>query len=408
MTTARIMPKPFRPVTLGIVGGGQLARMLAQAAFRLGCDVFVLEKDRHSPAANLATRTILGDWDDPDSLIDLGRRVDVVTLENEFVASEALAVLEKSGHRLYPSAACVRMVQDKLTQKKAMETAGLPVPRFIEVSSPGDVAKALEEFGSPVVLKKRRNGYDGKGNATIEDASSIAEAWEKLGGGKNELYVEAFCPFERELAIMIVRGRDGGVATYPLVETVQRNHICHTVTAPAALPAKERAEAERIARAAVETIKGVGAFGVELFLGKDQRVLVNELAPRVHNSGHYTIEACRTSQFENHVRAVLGWPLGSPEMIVPGAVMINLLGAGLGDGTPLDLKNALAVDGAHVHVYGKAAARFERKMGHVTATGATREEAMERASRAAGAIAFGAKAVERSTGDEPLKARAAR
>ena len=382
-------PPPTTSPTLGLVGGGQLAKMLAQAAQQFGCEVVVLERASNTPAAHLARTTLLGDWDDPANLLKLGAQVDVTTLENEFVASESLAALEHAGHAVWPSARTIRLVQDKLLQKEALAGAGLPLPRFVAVAEPADIAAAAQNFGWPLVLKKRRNGYDGKGNATLRSAADITSAWAELGGGVGALYVEEFCPFVAELAIMIVRGRAGESVAYPLVETVQQNHICHLVKAPAAVAPEIGRRASEIARLAVESVGMVGAMGVEMFLLADGTVLVNELAPRVHNSGHYTIEACVCSQFENHVRAVLGWPLGDPSLLAPAAVMVNLLGAGPGSGTPHGLPQALAIPGSHPHVYGKAHSQTGRKMGHLTVLGQTLPEALEKARHAAGLIRFG-------------------
>lgn len=203
------------------------------------------------------------------------------------------------------------------------------------------------------------------------------------------MLAETFCRYRKELAVMVCRGRDGAMVAYPVVETIQRDHICHIVRAPAAVAPQIARRAVDIARRAVEAFDGVGCFGVELFLMPDGTLIINELAPRVHNSGHYTIEACACSQFENHVRAVLGWPLGSTAMVAPAAVMINLLGAAGGPGRPHGLEQALAVPGSSIHVYGKARSARGRKMGHVTALGATVDEAMRRARRAARLIRFG-------------------
>ena len=380
-------PKAAR--TLGIVGGGQLAKMLAQSALQFGCEVVVLERNEHSPAACLATETVIGDWDNPDCLLKLGSFVDVVTLENEFVDADSLAALEQFGHPLFPTATTIRTVQDKLLQKRALAAAGLPVPRFIATPDKAAVAAAAQEFGWPLVLKKRRNGYDGKGNFTVRSVSDIDAAWAQLGGDANALYAEEFCPFTSELAVMIARGRTGDVAEYPIVETIQRDHICQVVKAPADVPAANAARAAEIAHKAVEAVGHVGVMGVEMFLTEDNTIVINELAPRVHNSGHYTIEGCVCSQFENHVRAVMGWPLGSTLMNAPAAVMINLLGSAKGSGAPRGLAEALAVPGAHPHIYGKSISSPGRKMGHVTALGTNLATAMKTAQCAADCIRFG-------------------
>ena len=378
-----------RAPRLGIVGGGQLARMTALAAAPLGCRVVVLEKQADCPAAGVAHETLVGDWNTPAALLELAARVDVVTLENEFVNAEALAAMVAAGHRLFPGVATLQRVQDKLVQKQTLAAAGLAVPDFAAVGTPEELRAQGLRLGWPLVLKTRRNGYDGKGNFTLRSEQDIPAAWTALGGGRNALYVEAFCPYVSELAVMITRAQNGAVAEYPVVETVQRDHICHIVRAPAAVPSGVAGTAAGLARRAIEAIDGVGSFGVEMFLLADGRVLINELAPRVHNSGHYTIEACACSQFENHVRAVLGWPLGSPALRPAAAVMVNLLGAGPGDGWPAGFEAALTIPGAHVHVYGKAASSLGRKMGHVTALGASVAEAEAVARRAAEALQFG-------------------
>ena len=375
---------------LGIIGGGQLAKMTALSALQLGCDVAVLERNPVSPAAVLATHSLVGDWDSPSELLRLAAHCDVVTLENEFVDARSLAALEAAGHNVFPTPQSIALVQDKLIQKQTLAAAGLPVPAFCAVANPAAVAAAARELGLPMLLKARRNAYDGKGNVTLCSLDEVGAAWRKLGGHDgNELFVEAFCPFTRELAVIITRGRKGECATYPLVETVQRDHICHIVRAPAAVLPQTSAAALDIARRAVAAVGAVGSFGVEMFLTADDRVLVNELAPRVHNSGHYTIEACACSQFENHVRAVLGWPLGSTCMVAPAAVMVNLLGVGKGTGRPAGLDAALSVSGAHVHIYGKAMSNAGRKMGHVTALAETVAAAEQTALHCARQLQFG-------------------
>jgi len=374
---------------LGIIGGGQLARMLALAAAPLGCRVVVVEKQADCPAAGVSAEVLAGDWNDPAILLNLAARVDVVTLENEFVNTAALEALEAAGHRLYPAVVTMRQVQDKLVQKQTLQAAGLAVAEFAAVESPEALREVGRKLGWPLVLKARRNGYDGKGNYTLRSEGEIEAAWTALGGGRNSLYAEAFCPYVRELAVMITRGRDGAVVEYPVVETVQREHICHIVRVPAELPVAVARRAAEMAHRAMEAFNGVGSFGVEMFLLADGRVFINEMAPRVHNSGHYTIEACDCSQFENHVRAVLGWPLGSTALRRPGAAMVNLLGAGPGNGWPAGWQPALTVRGAHVHVYGKAASSKGRKMGHVTALGDSAGAAEALARQAAEGLQFG-------------------
>ena len=379
----------FRPPTLGIIGGGQLAKMTAQAAFQLGCEVVVLERQNEFPASSLDTHTLIGDWNDPAMLRQLASMTDAVTLENEFVDAEALAIFERDGHRLFPSFPTIRTVQDKLRQKQVLFQADLPVMKFTDTPDLATAHAAAKNLGWPLVLKKRRNGYDGKGNATVRSTKELDAAWKHLDGDINALFVEVVCPFTIELAVMIARGQSGEEITYPVVETVQQDHICHLVKAPAEISSELAERATELARRAVAAVQGVGTMGVELFLTHAGEILINEMAPRVHNSGHYSIEACTCSQFENHVRAVLGWPLGASAMCAKAAVMINLLGAGEGSGEPQGLADALRVDGAHVHIYGKTRSVRGRKMGHVTALGGSVGEAMRIAQQAAARIRFG-------------------
>lgn len=377
---------PLRPLTeipqprIGILGGGQLAKMLAAAAAQYACEVVIVERQEDFPAQSLDTHAIIGDFDDPTVLRKLVPLVDVVTLESEFVSTDALATLPTDRCPLFPSASTMERVQDKLRQKQSLLDAGLPVTRFADAPT----REAVRAFGFPAVLKKRCQSYDGKGNATVQTEAELEGAWTKLDGDRYPLYVEAFCPFRRELAVIVTRGRDGQVVRYPVVETVNRNHICHLTKGPIDAP-----HLGDMAERAITAFDGVGSFGMELFEMPDGSLFVNEIAPRVHNTGHYTIEACECSQFENHLRAVLGWPLGSPALVAPAAAMVNLLGSGGGSGTPHGLVDALRLPGVHVHVYGKTRSSSGRKMGHVTALGQTPDEAAAKAQVAADLIRFG-------------------
>jgi len=375
---------------IGIVGGGQLAKMTALSAIELGCEIVILERSENMPSSSLAADILLGDWDNPAKLLELADKVDVVSLENEFVDANSLSVLEMAGHRLYPSSATIGLVQDKLIQKQTLSDAGIPVTPFAAVNSRKQINLQADQLGWPLVLKARRNSYDGKGNATLLSATDIDNAWVKLDGDNKDLYVEGFCNFTGELAVMVTRGIDGEMVNYPVVESVQKDHICHIVRAPARIDDELANKAIELARQAVITIDGVGTIGVEMFLTENKHIVLNEMAPRVHNSGHYTIEACDCSQFENRVRAILGLPLGSTRMIIPAAVMINMLGEEQGTGYPVGIEQALKVKGAHVHVYGKTTTHKGRKMGHITALGADIQEAEQIANQAASCIRFGA------------------
>ena len=373
----------------GIIGGGQLAKMTGMAALQLGCNLFILDRNDYGPAFQLSAESLVGDWDDPQNLIHLASKVHVVSIENEFVSADALLVLEQKGYRVRPNSQSVRLIQDKLLQKQTLYKSGLQVPRFAGVQQPQDILSLAGSLSWPVVLKARRNAYDGKGNVTIRTAEEVSAAWQRLDGDRHGLYVEEFCDYAMELAVTVARNDHGDVVEYPVVETIQQNHICRIVRAPAPIPPDVAQRARDAARQATQVMGGIGVFCVELFVTAKGEVLINEIAPRVHNSGHYTIEACVCSQFENHVRAVLGWPLGSTAMRAPAAVMVNLLGKGTGDGTPLGLQHALSIHGAHIHIYGKTSSGLGRKMGHVTALASNLKDAEAIALEAADAIHFG-------------------
>ena len=381
--------------SVGIVGGGQLARMTAEAGASMNVAIVVLERQAQSPAGQIvgSKNEIVGDWRDFAILQSLASRVDVVTLENEFVDADQLSILESAGHRVLPTPRSIALVQDKLIQKETLAAANVPIAPFRGVSNPDDAIRAAETLGWPLVLKTRRNGYDGYGNQTVHDAEELRIGWDRLTSGTSAgdsggLLVEAFQPFERELAVMVARAVNGAVAIYPVADTVQKDHICHEVIVPSDAARDVTRQAARIAQSAVEAIGLVGIVGVELFALPDGQVLVNELAPRPHNSGHYTIEGCATSQFENHLRAILGLPLGLTKLVAPSVSMVNLLGNAEGIANPSGLDVATSVPEAYLHLYGKRDVRPGRKMGHVTATGPTRAVALGRARQAARAIGW--------------------
>lgn len=352
---------------LGILGGGQLAKMTVQAASALDIEVVVFARRDDDPALKIAPLRVIGEWADEATLRQFADQCDVVTLESEFVDVAVLETLEAWGKRVYPTSQTVRMVQDKYEQKRTMQSFGIEVPRFRRVSVPTDVLDASAEFGFPVIVKARRDGYDGYGNALVQRAHDIPAALEKLAN--RDLMVEAVVPFVRELAVMVVRDASGDMRDYPVVETIQKNGICHIVRCPAPTEETVALRAIEMAKRAVETIEGVGVFGVELFELPGDEVVYNEIAPRPHNSGHYTIEGTITSQFENHVRAVMGLPLGDVAQIAPATAMINILGERNGIPNADALRDTLATGGAHVHLYGKREVRVGRKMGHITVLG---------------------------------------
>jgi 5-(carboxyamino)imidazole ribonucleotide synthase len=375
---------------VGILGGGQLARMTVAAAIGLGIDVAIFEREADSPAGRLTDNQTVGPWEDAALRARFAAGCDVITLESEFVDPALLADIAAAGTPVRPGAAILELVGDKLCQKETFAAAGLPLPPFRAVASQDEALRAAADWGWPIVLKARRLSYDGYGNATVRGPEGLATAWERLGAPGRALYAEAWVPFRRELAVMVARSVGGAIVTYPVVETVQaaEAQICRIVRAPAPVAAFVAAGATAIARRAVEAVGGIGVVGVELFERADGALLLNEIAPRPHNSGHYTIEGCVTSQFENHLRAILDLPLGATDLVAPAAAMVNILGGRDApvDTTPRGLPEALAVPGAHVHLYGKRRSRPGRKMGHVTALGPDIAAAEEVAARAAAMV----------------------
>jgi 5-(carboxyamino)imidazole ribonucleotide synthase len=352
---------------IGIFGGGQLAKMTAQAASVMDVETLIFANKDDEPALKISPNRLIGAWDDETLLKQFAQSVDVVTLESEFVPVEILQTIESYGTPVFASSKTIEQVRDKLIQKRRMQQAGIDVPRFKNVQVGSDILEASVEFGFPLMLKTRTLGYDGYGNLVIRRAHDIEPGLQKFEG--RDLMVEEMIKFVRELAVIVARGQDGSIRAYPVVETIQKDSICHIVRCPASIEESVARLANDMAIAAVEAIDGVGVFGVEMFEVAHNQVLFNEIAPRPHNSGHYTIEGVISSQFENHVRAILGWPLGDVAQIAPATVMMNILGERNGEPNPQALKEALQVGGIHIHLYGKGEVRTGRKMGHITVLG---------------------------------------
>lgn len=339
---------------LGIIGGGQLGRMLALAALPLDVRCVTLDPSSESPASHVAP-SIVGGYDDPDALTRLAERVDVVTYEFENVPVASARLLEVR-LPVFPPPAALEAAQDRVAEKALFERVGLPVARYVSVDSLIDLERALDAIGAPAVLKTRRLGYDGKGQAVVRDPLLAEDAWRSVG--EVPCILEELVGFDREVSIVGARGRDGATTVYPLVENEHRDGILRMTRAPApGLTPDLQARAEVHIRAVMEVLDHVGVLAIELFQ-RGGELLGNEMAPRVHNSGHWTIEGAETSQFEQHVRAVCGFPLG-PTTTVGYAAMVNLIGH-----AP-DTARVAALPGAHLHLYGKAA-RAGRKLGHVT------------------------------------------
>ncbi|KAL0088226.1 phosphoribosylaminoimidazole carboxylase [Phycomyces blakesleeanus] len=375
-------PKGFRMNNqkVGILGGGQLGRMMVEAASRLNLEVIILDAPENAPAKQIeATQShISGAFNDAAKIRELAGKVDVLTVEIEHVDAQVLADIENEGKvKVHPSASTVKVIQDKFVQKNHLRANGIPVAAYVETPNSNAVLEAGKQFGYPFMLKSKTLAYDGRGNYVVKSEADIKCAMETLS--KTPLYAEKWAPFTKELAVMVVRRANGEVRSYPVVETIHKNSVCHLVIAPAQVSGEVLKKAQVIAENAIKTFTGAGIFGVEMFVMKDGEILLNEIAPRPHNSGHYTIEACDTSQYENHMRAILDMPLGSTAMKVPASIMVNILGTS--DSMELcyrPCKEALLTDGATIHLYGKKECRAGRKMGHITIVGESMMQVQKR------------------------------
>ena len=353
---------------LGILGGGQLARMSALAATELGIETRIFcSESEISPAQHVALKTTKGGLKDLVAILDFCSQCDYITLENEFIDQTILeAIDQKYPGRLYPDSQTFKKIGDKISEKESFIKAGLRVTPFMKVATKEDILKFAKLHHYPVVLKSAKGGYDGYGNATIKNEAEVDSKFLQL---KGELLVEAFIPYEKELAVMVARNLMGEMKVYPIAHTIQENHICHYVSVPAELSPQIEKEITESAKMAMIAIDAIGIFAFEFFLTKDNTLYLNESAPRPHNSGHYSIEGCKTSQFHNHVRSVLNLSLGSTQLRTPQVLMLNLLGT---QNAPASLENAnafLSIEDGHLHLYGKKMSKIGRKMGHFTLLG---------------------------------------
>jgi 5-(carboxyamino)imidazole ribonucleotide synthase len=367
-----------------MVGAGQLARMTYQAGISLGISLKLLAERPDDGAALVASDVELGSPDSYDALSSFASSCDVTTFDHELVNAEHLRSLERDGHCIRPSADVVALVQNKRSMRERLDRLGFPVPPYRAVSGLAELLAFAERHGWPTVGKSIRGGYDGRGVWVLEGPDAAESLVQTASGAGIDLLVEAFVPIERELAIVVARRPGGQAVAYPLVETVQRNGICHELLVPARVSPVLAEQARDLGLAIAEAIGVVGILAVELFVAKG-RLLVNELAARPHNSGHFSIEGCQTSQFENHLRAVLDWPLGSTDLLAQAVATVNVLG-GTESVEPLDqLPEVLSDPGVRIHLYGKQA-RPGRKLGHVTVLAADLESALSRARRTAAGL----------------------
>jgi 5-(carboxyamino)imidazole ribonucleotide synthase len=343
--------------TIGVLGGGQLGRMLAMAAARLGFDVVILTPETGSCAARVAARTIVADYDGAAGLDALAQLADVITFEFENVPAAAVEGLTALGAETAPGPLALAVAQDRVDEKTFLNASGATTVDFAAVDSVADILAALGRLGAPALLKTRREGYDGKGQTWVESHADAEAAFERIG--RAPAILEARADFVRELSVIAARGRDGDIVAYPLGENHHENGVLRRTSAPADVSAAVAEQAQTIAARILTRLDYVGVIGIELFELADGQLLVNEVAPRVHNSGHWTLDGCEVDQFEQHIRAIAGWPLG-PVTPLAHVVMDNLLG------DEVDAWPALAREAqARVWLYGKGEARPGRKMGHI-------------------------------------------
>ena len=372
------MKKTYLPgATIGVMGGGQLGRMFAIAARRMGYRVHIFTPEEESPAGQFADLTRIANYTNEAAVRRFASDVDLVTFEFENIPVETAEWCAEVCD-VRPAGAILHIAQNRLREKNFLASAGIPLAPFRAVRSAGELASAIEQIGRPAILKTAAFGYDGKGQQTINSRDDFDEIWSSSSA--DELVLEGAIKFDKEVSVIVARTADGATATFPVCENIHRNHILDVTVVPARVDPMIETAAAQLACTIAEKLELVGLLAVEMFLKSNGDLLVNELAPRPHNSGHWTIEACATSQFEQHVRAICGLPLGSTEILRPAA-MANLLGDVWQGGEP-DWSAALATPGVHLHLYGKSEPRPRRKMGHLTAFGATAEEAIANVTKA--------------------------
>lgn len=381
------------PICVGIIGGGQLGKMIAHEARRMSLKVIVLDPTEGCPASGIADEQIVAGFKDEDAIMRLAAKCDVLTYEIELANSTTLKELEARSYPVRPSPETLHIIQNKFRQKSFLRKHKIDVADFERVRSEDHLHQLCGKFGFPAMLKACENSYDGRGNFLITSGEQIRKAFNHFP--KNEIMVEKFVPFTKEISIMVARNPSGEIASFPVAENIHKNGILDTSIAPARINQEVEFKAKRIAEMTMDVLKGAGIFGIEMFVTKKGDVLINEIAPRPHNSGHYTNEACSVSQFEQHLRAVLDMPLSKPELLCP-AVMVNILGNQhlIGPYAIKGLKRLLSVAGVKLYVYGKKTSSPGRKLGHITAIGRTVEEALMRAAKARDAYELTAKVIK--------------
>ena len=370
---------------IGIIGGGQIGKMIAQEAKRMSIKVIVLDPSEDCPASTICDQIIVGDFKNEDKIRELAKYSDVITYEIELANSKALKNLEEENYPIFPSPHSLYTIQNKFRQKIFLKENNLPVPRFKKLDSVNDFLMVAKELGFPFMVKACEDSYDGRGNYLIKSNDDIFNAYDSFNN--REIFAEQFVDFKKEISIMVARNKKGQIESFPLVDNIHQNNILDTTIAPTNVSSKIKQASEIIAKKVVTCLNDIGIFGIEMFVSKNDEVFINEIAPRPHNSGHYSIEGCSISQFEQHIRAILNFPLSKPELLRP-SVMKNILGPPnfSGNYRIKGLSTLLSIPSTKLHIYGKQESRPGRKLGHITCTGPTLDVAMKRCSDAKNSI----------------------
>jgi 5-(carboxyamino)imidazole ribonucleotide synthase len=373
------------PIKIGIIGGGQLGKMIAQEAKRMFLSITILDPNRDCPASTVCDKLIVADFKDEEKIYELAKNCDIITYEIELGNSKALKNLESKNYPIFPSPHSLYIIQNKFRQKIFFKENNLPVTEFTKISSQDDLSHAATKFGYPIMLKASEESYDGRGNYLIKSKDDIPIAYSYFQN--RDIFTEKFVDFKMEISIMVARNKEGQIESFPIAENIHKNNILDTTIVPANISSKVQDDAKLIAEKVMNCLNDVGLFGIEMFVSKSDEVFINEIAPRPHNSGHYSIEGCSISQFEQHIRAILNLPLSKPKLLRP-TVMKNILGPAnfKGNYKFIGLSHLLSIPFTKIHIYGKQLTAPGRKLGHITCTGETLDEAINRSFKAKNSI----------------------
>ncbi|HEX7257580.1 MAG TPA: 5-(carboxyamino)imidazole ribonucleotide synthase [Nitrososphaeraceae archaeon] len=373
------------PIQIGIIGGGQLGKMIAQEAKRMFLKVNILDPNKNCPASTICDNLIIADFKDEEKIYELADYSDIITYEIELANSKALKKLEAQHYPIYPSPHSLHIIQNKFRQKNFFKQNKLPVTEFTKIYSQNDISDAATKFGYPFMLKASEESYDGRGNYLIKSKDDIPIAFKYFQN--QEIFTEKFVDFKNEISIMVARNKQGQIESFPIAENIHKNNILDTTIVPATISSKVQDDAKLIAEKIMKCFNDIGIFGIEMFVSKSDEVFINEIAPRPHNSGHYTIEGCSISQFEQHIRAILNLPLCKPELLRP-TVMKNILGPPNVRGSYkfIGISKLFSLPSTKIHIYGKQLTSPGRKLGHITCTGKTLDEVINRSLEAKNSI----------------------